>query len=424
MKEGNYMNLGRYAFVLICAAGALLRFESAGAEEARIISQWLYSSYSFGADAEDDTVIGGMRLYGGDDLIVQDNAQECGYTAPSVRGDSAFMRAQRDKRPCVAIMRHYCPLRPEGKQTVEGYLYFDAGPGFGINDRELTFEIEYFDDRNKPLKLRYVNSENSLATADILCEGTGRWRTARINVSDAYFNMEGHTVLGDGSCDFRIEANGAMALIGKVALYNYADSQSGRSYKSIAIDGKRTERTYFTQSMWTPDSKKLLLRSSEGWIYAYDVANDSVQKLVKCSADFYVSRGNYLYYVDTAAKTINRLSLGNNEEEILTSYPPGAYTAPNYIHVNNADTRLSVMFSEDASPLDREVGEGGTAERRNRRIPVYEIDKGKWDLRYTHEFPAGTPHMTHLMINPVYDKLVFFCHEGTTTKIPDRMRCV
>ena len=33
------------------------------------VPEWLYASYSFGTNTEDDTIIGGMRLYKGENVV-------------------------------------------------------------------------------------------------------------------------------------------------------------------------------------------------------------------------------------------------------------------------------------------------------------------------------------------------------------------
>ena len=424
LRGKHWIKAGIVLAACVCAGiGPAKAAEPAPAMEA--VPEWLYASYSFGTNTEDDTIIGGMRLYKGENVVYPTAPTEenggCSYRIDGVDNDASMCRTVKGDRACAAAVRHYCPGRPEGKRVVSGYIYFDAGRNFTPADRELTFEIEYFDEGTDSFQLMYVNGEETVDTVEVERTDTKTWKVKSFTVRDAYFNGEVPTPLGDGSCDFRIECRGTDTAIGKVSLYNDADSVSGRSYQAVSLGGVPTARSYFTQNMWSADSRQICLYGADGWVYAYHIADGTVRKIARTGSDFYVSKGNYFYYINTAAKTINRISLDTYQEEVLTAYPPGIYGNPSYIHVNNADTKLTVMFAENASPLDLELGEAGTLERRNRRLPVYDIPSGTWDLRYTHEFPAGTPHMTHLMINPEYDNLVFFCHEGTTTKIPDRM---
>lgn len=403
--------------VLMCAFSAA---------RAQVNLNGSYASYSFGESSSGDTVIGGLRLYGSDSAIESaapsEESGNCSYIARSAGDDASYLRTSAGGRSAAAAVRHWCPLRTEGKRDIPGYLYFDAGACFTAENRELTVEIEYFDEGTKPFGLLYVNSaDGGLERVSIARTGTGKWRTKKLRLADAYFNGANRTPLGDGACDFRIEALGGTVAIGRVALYDAADEVSGRAYKMFSINGRPTARTYFTQQMWTPDSKRLILRGNDGWLYEYTPATDGIRKLVESEANFYVSPGNFLYYINTRTRTINRVNLSTYADEALTGYPPGSYGAPSYIHTNANDTLLTVQAQENSSELDVEIGENGTPERRYRRIQLYNIKTGEWNVSYTNEFPAGTPHMTHLMINPVYDKLVFFCHEGTTTKIPDRM---
>lgn len=411
--------------IILLLAAMLMCGAQASAAELDAVSEWKYMSYSFGTEDSDDIIIGGIRLFKEDELLSPVNPSEenenCSYISNTAKSDASVYRTKKGGADCMAAVKHYCPQREKGKRIVPGYIYFDAGSDITPEDKELTFEVEYFDEGTDKFGILYENENSGLSRIDIARTGTNQWKKVKKTVTDACFNADRPTALGDRKCDFRIEADGREAAIRKIELYNHYDAVSGRSYKMMSLGKEQTARTYFTQGMWTADSKKIILNAADGRLYEYNTGTEETKSLVKSSADFYVTPNNNLYYINTSKKTINRINLDTYAEEILTSYPPGAVNSPNYIHVNSSDTKLTVLFNENSSPLDVETNESGKPERRNRRIPVYDIPSGMWDLRYTHEFPSGTPHMTHLMINPVYDNLVYFCHEGTTTKIPDRM---
>ena len=114
------------------------------------------------------------------------------------------------------------------------------------------------------------------------------------------------------------------------------------------------------------------------------------------------------------------MDLNTYETEVVTVCPEGT-SGVSSIHVNNDETRLTVSWRESASALDYSYDESGNRVSRLRRIPVFNLETNQWDTRYSHEFDAPYPQVTHILMNPVYKDLVFFCHEGTTTEIPDRL---
>ena len=201
------------------------------------------------------------------------------------------------------------------------------------------------------------------------------------------------------------------------------DEAMGRSLSCINIDSQNTERAYFTQNMWTNDSKRFIVRNmSDGYLYEYNLETNVITKLMRSSANYYVTPSNFLYYVDSTAKTINRYHLDNKTTDVLTTYFHTYTNTPSAIHVTNDDSTLTVQWVESSgNPLDKEYDENNELVSRTRRIPVFDIINNQWDLRYSHEFSAPYPFVTHVIMNPIYKNLVFYCHEGTTQYIPDRL---
>jgi len=61
-----------------------------------------------------------------------------------------------------------------------------------------------------------------------------------------------------------------------------------------------------------------------------------------------------------------------------------------------------------------------TGDDGNYEILIYDVEKGTWET-ISKKFPSPNTVANHAMINPVYNNLVLFAHEGTATQVFDRM---
>lgn len=190
--------------------------------------------------------------------------------------------------------------------------------------------------------------------------------------------------------------------------------------KWFTIDGQRTERVYFTSNMWANDSERIIVRNmGDGYLYSYNVVTDETVKLVEAPASYSVSANNWLCYVNSRNRSVNRIHLDTGEMEELTLYPEGSTGSPSSLHVTNDDTWVSMQYQDD-DELAYVTDEEGNKIRRLHMIASFNITNGEWMID-SHEFDYPYPQLTHLFVNPVYSNLLFFCHEGTTTGVPDRL---
>lgn len=385
-----------------------------------IDEEWKYTSVSFGKDFSEDMIIGGIRFYSPCSVYsVLPSADNGNHSyASDVVSDADSLRTSVGDTDAVSAVKHYCYNRSNGA-SVSGYLYFDVPGSFTPSDKSLTVEVEFFDNSEGNFVLRYVNSETegAFGVIKVYGSGSGKWIKQKITLDDACFNKSGSTKLADGKCDFRLERGsfGDMLAVRHVAVYTGEDKTTGRSYKNASVGNTNTQRAYFTARMWSYDSKYLMVyNSSDGYVYRYCISDDSLVALVKTgSTAFYVSPGNYMYYFDRTNKDIRRVHIETLVSEKIADMYPDSYGSPGNIHVNNNDTKLAVQVYEK--------DDNGNKEEFYRRIPMLDIKTGKWDLSCSYEFEEDYPLLGHVIMNPGYDNLVFFCHEGTTTEIPDRL---
>lgn len=389
----------------------------------------LYCSVSFGDSPSDDTVISGLKLYGADKLIESaapgDETEGLAYVSKNETTDASMLRTSIGGKSCIAAVKHYCPKRAEGKRIADGYIYFCVPDFITPEDNKLIIEVDFFDSGSGVFFVRYVNGEGTTEKYTVPCRNTNKWVKYKIPIEDAYFNGEKKTILGDGTCDFRIErgtCENGLAMK-HVALYSSYDKCSGRAYKTISVNGGITERGYFTHRMWSADSKNLLLYSqTDGYIYRYNIESDETVRLVKTdSSVFCMSKGDYLYYYIREQREFYRMNIYSRAEEKIGELYKNALSEVESLHTDGHDRKLAVQVKETGSDRDIAISESGGSTRRCRRLAILDISSGEWDLNNTHEFPDGTPQMTHIMMNPEYENLLFFCHEGTTALIPDRL---
>lgn len=394
-------------------------------------NQWKYSSISFGDNVADDTVIGGISLYASDCIVEETTPtsenKNCSFET-DINSDGCMRRAIVGGRDCVQLVNYY---RIPNASVVNGNLYFALSDKFTTQDKDLYLEIEYFDEGTGSFNIRYKNADETSAsnTVSVQCTDTKKWISKKIHIKDACFNGENSTGLGDGKCDFRIEKGSELEKLSirRIAVYDDFNAETGRSFQTLNIGGANTERPYFTMGMWTSDCKNIIL-IADGVIYRYNIETEKLTELVQVYKNNYTVVNNNVYYYDYFTKTIRRINVDTLKDELITGlYETEEFTAvgdPLNINVNDDETKMNFMIKEEAedSEEDKENLTETTGERVYRRIPIYNLTDGTWDLSHRfHKFDENEPYSGHMFINPKYDNLVFFAHEGESKDVPDRM---
>ena len=180
------------------------------------------------------------------------------------------------------------------------------------------------------------------------------------------------------------------------------DSFSKREIEYFDLDGQNTVRLYFTQNFWLKDSDAFVVGGeNDKRLYKYDINSHTTQTLnggqTANTIDFAVTNDNKMYFLNNSDKKIYCEDLENGGIEYVTDYPASSISM---IH-STADGKFFTVTG------------GG--------MPVYDVENQTWDKRYKKSFPAPYTIANHVMINPVYENLTLFAHEGTTTDIFDRI---
>lgn len=382
------------------------------------------------------TIDEAKKVYGENDESVRAAQRNgCKYYAP--RSDNSF-RYEENVEDILGIKKDAWHSdkywRADEMEERNGGISFGIKDGSRIKetDRELTFRIEYLDKDTTPFELQYISSgwtgDRYVGnTVKYPRTGSNEWKTAYISVNDAFFAPESDsrtTAICSGKEDFIIKGNNLYihsvtvvptSLASIVAhqtdnlpatVYTNKDAVTGRTWYAMQIPGKRTFRSYVTVQSWNKSGTKFLV-SANSKLYEFDTLNHTYKFLdAGDTGSCYVSPENDIYYIwsgyaykidwDTYEKT----TLCKFSDEIsgfgsLCVTTDGRYFS-GYPYLNGEHFAALVI-------LDTKTG-----------TICYEGEK---DFSYNKD----TLGIGHPILNPKYKNLLFFCHEGTTEKIPDRL---
>lgn len=332
-------------------------------------------------------------------------------------------------------------FRADKGTSVQGGMSFGIKDGSRIteNDNELSFVFEYLDNDNGSIKVQYINTDwtgGSFVGNDFTIgkTGTGKWRTAVVPVNNAKFMPEANTkstALCSGREDFLLKGNNMY--ISRVMVVKNSDLTTisvahtpvpypktvitdtndadgvTRTYNYMQINGEPTVRPYVTSQSWSSDGTKFIVGTMNNQMYEYDTVNETLRFLDNAnstaSLNAFVTPDNYIYY--TFGRTIYRINWNTYEREVASYYP------------SNVNSISTISVTNDHKYLS-----GYTTGNYGGNLTRINLETQKLDGIYNKNFSADNPDslgVGHPIINPKYDNILFFCNEGTTTLIPDRL---
>lgn len=204
----------------------------------------------------------------------------------------------------------------------------------------------------------------------------------------------------------------------KIETKKVIDPYTGRTYY-YTHKGSNTVREYYTANQWTSDNKRFLVEDENSMFYIYDTEKGTLQFLTVANGTA-VGASDKMYYVDPETREVKTMDLNTYEVKVIAKLPSNV-SGWWGLSLTNDEKYMAINWTENSSELDLAKPFGGL---RQRRAPVLDIENGTWNTEFHKEFKAGESAgmvLNHVIINPVYDNLVFFSHEGTTTAIPDRI---
>jgi len=363
-------------------------------------------------------------------------AQNEGYKYYAPQSDNC-LRYEKDVADKIGIKKDSWMStdywRGDKGEKRNGSITFGIKDGSRIKetDRELTFRIEYLDKSSDPMRLQYVNSKwngesFSGTNIDIKRTGSNEWKTAYVSVTDAYFAPESDTrttKLRSGKEDFAIIGKDLYihsvtiiktpltSIIQKkydnlpAAVYEKKDEVTGRTWYAMQIPGKRTFRSYVTVQNWNKDGTKFVVSDGYG-LYEFDTLNYTYRFLDHGQqGSCYVSPENDIYYI--YGGYANKIDWDTYQKTVICKMPE-ELSSLGSLSVSNDGKYMSGYYygNQEGVTLSRFNTQKGMAD--------YLSDK---DFTYNPD----TMGVGHPILNHVYPNILFFCHEGTTTLIPDRL---
>lgn len=177
------------------------------------------------------------------------------------------------------------------------------------------------------------------------------------------------------------------------------DKNTGNTYNFVTFGDLMAESTYVNKQMFNFDGTKFVFKNSAtGSIYEYDIINETVRHLAKATC-VYIATNNNIYYCNDGVLWC--MDWNTYEVRKICNTPIKEY--------------LLVTADEKYASGTQNIQEFGKTGRQN--LVTGEVE---W---IEHDF-SSNPHtcgIGHTNINPVYPEYLFFCNEGVTTKIPDRL---
>ena len=314
-------------------------------------------------------------------------------------------------------------------------LGIDKGNNISKDDNKITFVIEYLDNHTDDIYLQYINTDwtgngYSGDMFTIYRENTGLWRTAVVTVDNARLapkSDSGNTGIASGKEDIILKSTNAyisrvMVIDGSYVDSNisakheaipcpkktYTDSY-GNTYYFMLAPGMRAINPYVTQQNWSNDGTKFVFGNDNDRMYEYDIKNETLRFLdyaeTGSSLNATVTPDNHIYY--TYNQTLYRINWDTYQRERVCQFPSGTKS-------------VSVQITNDGKYMNGYYygkSVGGKLIRLDTQNGVFDKAFGK---NFSRENPYSQD-VGHPIINPVYPDVLFFCNEGPTQYIPDRL---
>lgn len=198
------------------------------------------------------------------------------------------------------------------------------------------------------------------------------------------------------------------------------DKTSGRTIKIMNLPKSGTVRPYVTNQQFTTDGSRFIVADqANGIMYEYNIHDETLHYLdrVTMSGTGYahITSNNVVFYGKSQTE-IWKMDLNTYKKELVS-------VVPNERKITGLqatdDGKYLTCFWYEQDSEDDWVGQTN----RIRIVPRLNVETGEWDTStIVKVFDSESyPHVGHPIMNPKYDNLVMFCHEGTTQYVHDRI---
>ncbi len=177
------------------------------------------------------------------------------------------------------------------------------------------------------------------------------------------------------------------------------DANTGNKYNFITFDGLMAEPTYVNKQLFNYAGTKFVFKNkATGAIFEYDIQKETITYIDKATC-LYVAPTDVIYYCKDGE--LWKMDWSTYKKEYMCNTPINEY--------------LLVSTNEKYASGTSNIQSFGKTGRQN--LTTGEVE---W---IEHDF-SENPHtcgIGHTNVNPGYPEYLFFCNEGVTTHIPDRL---
>ena len=198
------------------------------------------------------------------------------------------------------------------------------------------------------------------------------------------------------------------------------DRTSGRTIKILNLPSAETVRPYVTNTQFTNNGESFVVADqANGILYEYNIKDETLRYLDRCTmsgtGSAHITSQNVMFYGRSQTE-IWKMDMNTYKKQLVSVVP--AERKITGLQPTDDGKYLTCFWYEQDSEDDW-VGDTN----RIRIIPRLDTETGVWDTTtITKVFDsADYPHVGHPIMNPKYDNLVMFCHEGTTQYVHDRI---
>lgn len=193
------------------------------------------------------------------------------------------------------------------------------------------------------------------------------------------------------------------------------DSVSGNEYYYMNINGTPAVKGYVTQQSWNFEGTKFLVCDDDCKMYEYDTEKEALRffDYVDChiangknaATNVVVTPDNRAFYINK--KTVFCVDWNTYKRYKVCPLPEGCNDL-GVFQVTNDGKYATGYYNGDAG---------------DNRVVRLDCTKGVLDVNLHKDFSYNsyTQGVGHPLINPEFPDLMFFCHEGPTQHIPDRL---
>ncbi len=177
------------------------------------------------------------------------------------------------------------------------------------------------------------------------------------------------------------------------------DANTGITYNYINLNGDNLNPPYVNKQMFNYEGTKFAFEHPKTKsLYEYDVVNETI-RFLDSGSSVYVAPTDIIYYIKNGA--IWAFDWNTYQKREVCKSPINTYL------LVSTDEKYATGYGIQTT---MQTG------RQN-------LETGEVELIY-HDFYSTNPNsegVGHTNVNPGYPHLVFFCHEGTASLIPDRL---